>query len=63
LDFDERSLALMWDKRKGELDYSKKCELLLLGPYMVKKKSGGNSYSLPMMNGRNMSLLIYRSLL
>jgi hypothetical protein len=63
VEFDEGSLALMWDKRKGEPDYSKKCEVLWLGPYMVKKKSGENSYYLATMNGRKMPLSIDGSLL
>jgi hypothetical protein len=39
VEFDEGSLALMWDKRKGECKYDKMNEFLWLSPYIVNKKS------------------------
>jgi hypothetical protein len=62
VDFDEGSLALMWDKRKGNPKYDKMNEVLWLGPYIIKKFEKG-TYYLCAMDGRKMPLIVDMSLL
>jgi hypothetical protein len=38
VNFNEGSLALMWDKRKGNTKYDKKSEILWLVPYIVNNE-------------------------
>jgi hypothetical protein len=63
VEFDEGSLALMWDKRKGKPKYDKKSEVLWLGPYIVNKKSEKGTYYLSSMDGRKMPLPVDGSIL
>jgi hypothetical protein len=63
VDFDEGSLALMWDKKRGEPKYDERNEMLWLGPYIIKKKSEKGKYYLSAMDGRTMSLPVDGSLL
>jgi hypothetical protein len=62
VDFDEGSLALMWDKRKGNPKYDKMNEVLWLGPYIIKKFEKG-TYYLSTMDGRRIPLSVDGSLI
>jgi hypothetical protein len=63
INFSEGSLALMWDKKRGEPKYDERNEVLWLGPYIVKKKSEKGKYYLSSMDGRKMPLPVDGSLL
>jgi hypothetical protein len=63
INFNEGSLALMWDKMKGKPKYDKGNKFLWLGPYIVKKKHEKGTYYLSSMDGRRMPLPVVGSLL
>jgi hypothetical protein len=39
INYSEGSLALMWDKKKGESKYDQRNDILWLGLYIIKKES------------------------
>jgi hypothetical protein len=63
IDFDEGSLMLMWDKRKGKSRYEQKDKNSWFGPYIIKKKYDKERYYLTTLDGRKMPLLVDGSLL
>jgi aromatic ring-cleaving dioxygenase len=63
INFNEGSLAFMWDKKRGEPKYDERNEVLWFGPYIVKKRSKKGKYYLSAMDGRKMPLLVDGSLL
>jgi hypothetical protein len=63
INFNEGSLALMWDKRKGKPMYDQRNDNSWLGPYIVKKKSDKEKYYLATLDRRKMPLPVDGSLL
>jgi hypothetical protein len=63
INFNEGSLVLMWDKRKGKPRYDQRNDNSWLGPYIVKKKSDKEKYYLTALDGRKMPLPVDGSLL
>jgi hypothetical protein len=63
VEFDEGTIALMWDKRKGKPEYDNKSKVLWLGPYIINKKSKKGNYYISTMDGRKMPLPIDGSIL
>jgi hypothetical protein len=63
IDFDEGSIVLMWDKRKGNPIYKQKDTNSWLGPYIIKKKSDKESYYLTKLDRRRIPRPIDGSLL
>jgi hypothetical protein len=52
INYNEGSLAFMWDKRKGKPKYDQKDENSWLGPYIIKKKYEKEKYYLTALEGR-----------
>jgi hypothetical protein len=63
IDFDEVTLALMWNKRKENPRYNQKDNNSWLGPYIIKNKSDKERYYLATLDERKMPLLVDGSLL
>jgi hypothetical protein len=63
INFNEGSLVLMWDKRKGKPRYDQEDKNSWLGSYIIRNKSDKERYYLTALDGRNMSLPIDGSLL
>jgi hypothetical protein len=62
-DFNEGTLVLKWDKKKGKPRYEQKENNSWLGPYIIRKKSDKEKYYLTALDGRKMSLSIDGSLI
>jgi hypothetical protein len=63
INFNEGSLVLMWDKRKGKPRYDQQDNNSWLGPYIIKKKFDKEKYYLTTLDGRKMPLPVDGSLL
>jgi hypothetical protein len=63
ISFSEGSLALMWDKKRGEPNYDERNEVLWLGPYIIKKKFQEGKILLVFHGWEKISLPIDGSLL
>jgi hypothetical protein len=63
VEFEEGSLALIWDKRKGKPKYDMKSEIVWLRLYAIKKKYEKGTYYLSIMDERKMSLSFDGSIL
>jgi len=63
INFSEGSLALMWDKKRGEPKYDERKNVLWIGHYIIKRKSKKGKYYLYSMDGRKIPLLVDGSLL
>ena len=59
----EGSLALMWDKKRGEPIYNQRNDVLWLGPYIIKNNSKEGKYYLSTLNERQMPLRVDESFL
>jgi hypothetical protein len=61
--FNEGTLVLMWDKRRGKPIYEQKEKNSWLGPYIIKMKSDKERYYLTTLDERKMPLPVDGSLL
>jgi hypothetical protein len=58
INFSQRNLSLMWDKRNIKPMYDQRDDNSWLGPYIVKKMFDKQKYYMPSLDGRNIPLPI-----
>jgi len=56
INYNEGSLAFMWDKKKGKPKYDQNDDNTSLGPYIIKKNSKKKNYYFTTLDGRKMQL-------